>query len=201
MKHMDEHKQLELFSYRADGRKVKRSKEAEMPAESERKIPTRIVLMSASVLLIAIISFALGVERGKTISKTTATTRHLAQGEPISSIQKTIEQKKEIVAPTSPQKQLTQSPAPRIQKQKTKASANTGTLERGYFVQVATYRKNSSFVKKEVDKLEKKGYNALIIPSGKYAQVCAGVFSTKRDAQRHLEKLKQKYKDCFIRKI
>jgi len=69
-----------------------------------------------------------------------------------------------------------------------------------YTIQVATF-KTKVYAQKEADRLKKKGLKTLIIPKGNYICVCVGNFSEKQEAKLTLNQLKKNYQDCFIRRL
>jgi len=70
----------------------------------------------------------------------------------------------------------------------------------GYTIQIAAFKERQS-ARQERDALRKEGYRAGVKKSGTYYQVYVGAFKEKRGADSQLEKLKQKYNDCYIKKI
>ena len=181
--------QLEIFergSKTKKGLKVHRETSDNFPVH---RFPTQLCVKVACSIILLIMSFALGVERGKVISKRQISSRFLADG-------KTQEITKEFNVKNNKLKR----PPVAIKELENKEKSDK-IIASEYIVQVATYKKNSSYVKRETAKLQKSGYKTLTITSGKYMQVCAGKFANKKIANKHLNKLKQIYKDCFIRKI
>lgn len=72
-------------------------------------------------------------------------------------------------------------------------------LDKPYTIQLVTY-KNRDLANKEATGLRRKGYFAVIIPSGDYFQVCAGLYKTSDGAKRDLRLFAAAYKDCFLRR-
>ncbi len=69
-----------------------------------------------------------------------------------------------------------------------------------YVIQLASF-KESMAAKKEIAALEKLGYNADMKKSGSYYQVYIGFFDNKNGADRLRDKLKERYKDCYIKRL
>ncbi|MFH1622422.1 MAG: SPOR domain-containing protein [Candidatus Omnitrophota bacterium] len=153
------------------------------------QFPTKICIQAACLIIAIIISFALGVEKGKKISKMDFSTRYLAESKP-KKITKEISVKKQEVIET-----------PVENKKLEKKEKNDTLLTSGYIIQVASYKKNSSYIQKEVEKLKSNGYKTMTVAGGDYMGICAGMFSDKQEAQKHLKELQRTYKDCFIKKI
>ncbi|MDD5352286.1 MAG: SPOR domain-containing protein [Candidatus Omnitrophica bacterium] len=184
--------QLEIFNL---GTKAKR--EPFSPRETSEqtttlKFPTQLCIKIACLMILLIISFALGIERGKILAKNQVMPRLIVTTKTQETTKETAIKREEVV------KQPVLNPPVENTAKKVK---DGNLMSSNYIIQVATYKKNSSFIKKEASKLQQKGYNTVLIGSGEYMQVCAGKFTNKKDATEHLNKLKQTYKDCFIRKI
>lgn len=69
-----------------------------------------------------------------------------------------------------------------------------------YLIQVASFAKES-MAREEVKILEKSGFQASIAQKGKYTVILVGNFNDIQEAQKNVETLKKKYKDCFIRRL
>lgn len=69
-----------------------------------------------------------------------------------------------------------------------------------YTIQVASILRSEN-VKKELSHLKDKGYNVFVLIKGKYTVICVGKFAVQGQAQNSLAKLKNKYPDCQIRKL
>ncbi len=68
-----------------------------------------------------------------------------------------------------------------------------------FAVQVAAYTGNNQ-AEKEKRLLESKGYGVEIAKSGKYFVIYVVGFADRKEAGIALEKLRERYKDCFVRK-
>jgi len=139
----------------------------------------KIILVVIGFIITGIISFCLGVEKGKTITG--------PKFNPQFDIVQKQELKSQELKPLSPKKQV--MPQPQIQEQ-----------ESGYTVQVASFRTKTN-AEKEMEGLKKKGFSALIVSKGEYMIVCVGSFSDKETAKSLLSQLRQKYRDCYIRRL
>ncbi|MGE0269084.1 MAG: SPOR domain-containing protein [Candidatus Omnitrophota bacterium] len=69
-----------------------------------------------------------------------------------------------------------------------------------YTIQVASFKEEQSALKEEVN-LRKKGYETSIMQKGKYSIVCVGKFSAHQEAKQFSERLKNRYKDCLVRRF
>lgn len=84
---------------------------------------------------------------------------------------------------------------------KTTVELKTGT----YTIQLATYRRKDQ-AETEVVRLKKKGYDAFIIPSGKFFQVCVEKFEKRPEAFQKLLELKSGgfdriYQGAYVRPV
>lgn len=180
-------------------------KDLTLPAE-------RIIVISIFAVMILIFSFALGVERGKKIAalsfgpqtvksitplkeSRTAQTQAMAQG-----VQGAVNSsfdvktgnpsgfKPAVSAQTKSQAALkTSLPAP--------------ALAKGHYtIQVASF-KSSQNAYEEAKILEKKGYPIFVLPKGSHSIVCVGKFIEEAEARQVVDKLKNRYKDCLIRRL
>jgi cell division protein FtsN len=197
---MTEHKtmQLEIFE---DILKAKKAQGPQGEAEDRIpnfKFPTQICVKAACLLIVVLVSFALGVERGKLISKNKVSTRMLAESKSLEEVVKEIVIKDEEQIPEP----AIEKEEPLVQENKVEEKAAEDAIATsGYLIQVASYKKNSSYIDKEIERLKQKGYSTKTISGKEYMGICAGNFSDKQEAQKHLKILKETYKDCFIKEI
>jgi len=68
-----------------------------------------------------------------------------------------------------------------------------------YVIQLASF-KESGPAREEIETLNKLGYNADMKKSGSYYQVYIGFFDDEKGAQKLRNKLKERYKDCYIKR-
>ena len=185
--------QLELFSQSKD--------------YSERKNLTRnsrfltfiwnyekTILIIIGIVITGIISFSLGVDKGRRLSSSNNNSRFdfaLKSGEP---------KIREASAPKG--RQLQDNPLRPV-------TAPAGSIEEEpkvkeyiavYTIQLASYRTKTS-AQKEAETLKKKGLPPLILSKGGYAVLCVGSFSNREAAQSTLSELKKRYQDCYIRRL
>ncbi len=69
-----------------------------------------------------------------------------------------------------------------------------------FTIQIGTYRSVAA-AKLEKDKLAKKGIPASIVKRGDYNLVVVGNFGDKETARSTLTRLRQNYRDCYIRRL
>lgn len=182
--------QLELFS------------QAKVPASEAAGLPSyflsyiykyeKAVLVIIAFIIIGIISFSLGVEKGKRLSAVKFDA-HLDMAAKIKT-----PQPEQADIPYRNQPALKQEP-PFIKVQPPLPAVTQDSAQK-YTIQVATYQTNS-LAKKEAETLKKRGFAALTFSKGGYTLLCVGNFSNKETARTMLSELKKRYRDCFIRRL
>ena len=70
----------------------------------------------------------------------------------------------------------------------------------GFTIQIGTYQMSDA-AQREKDKLVKKGFSPVVMKKGAYNIVCVGTFADKETARSLLSKLRQNYRDCYIRRL
>ncbi len=183
------HVQLEIFEQGPRNKKESKVQKETLDKVSDFKFPAQFCIKAACLIIVILISFAFGVERGKVISKKNVTTRVLAESKPPTITKQIVPKQEEI------------QKLPVENKKLEKEKKDDRLTSPGYIIQVASYKKNSSYIDREVTKLQKDGYDTVTVSSGSYMGICAGKFKNKTEAQKHLKQLQRTYKDCFIRKI
>jgi len=139
----------------------------------------KTILLIISFLGVGIISFSLGVEKGRKLAlNQTPGMRAYQRQTTVVSAQK----------PALP----TQIPPP----------AEKQNILQNYTIQVASYQ-TKDLAWKEAGLLKKKGLSALVLAKGKYTILCIGNFSSQNAAKSFLSEIeKQKrYKGSFIRRL
>jgi len=180
--------QAELFNEFSDEpakqrRFIKRS-------ERQKKITLvisreKLIFSVISVILLYVIFFSLGIERGKKIANRSLNSNMHSTAVALQN--KNVEN----------------------QNQKTTAEKNVSNLETTtqivpelkefYSIQAAAYS-NLSRAEKEASKVRAGGNEAIIDSSGKYHLLLIGKFKDKKDATALKKKLANKYKGCYVRK-
>jgi cell division protein FtsN len=69
-----------------------------------------------------------------------------------------------------------------------------------FAIQVGTYQAKAD-AQHEQDKLAKSGISSRIVKQGKYTIVVVGSFGDKEMARPVLSRLRQAYRDCYIRRL
>jgi len=170
-----------------------------------------ITILMMAVVVIMVMSFSLGMEKGKRISKTMI----LRMLHPELSVQAALQ------PPAAPAEEATnlnpdnkreaQAPAPEPLARVDQNAAGSSTPDRAesgeekvvdkfYTIQVASFKKRD-MAQKEAMQLQDKGYDIMVVPKGQYSIVCVGKFPVEEEAKVVSKELKKKYKDCLIRRL
>jgi hypothetical protein len=176
--------QLELFSYPKN--KESQSKPSYSFFNYMRNYE-KIILRIIIFIITAVVSFSLGVEKGKRMN-VRQSNFHL-----------------DMALKLHPDKPTTQNIShqqPVIQKEETKDRAMPVRPEiiGNYTIQVASFA-TSTYAQKEAEKLKKKGLSPQVLSKGRFEVLYVGKFSDKESAKPVLTELKKIYRDCFIRRL
>lgn len=74
------------------------------------------------------------------------------------------------------------------------------TAKNHYTIQVASFKSQTSAYK-EAKNLEQKGFDIFLVPKGGHTIVCVGKFPQEKQAKAFSSKLKNRYKDCLVRRL
>lgn len=176
MKEKEDTDQLELFS---DTKDPALAKDKSHNASVLKRIWAyeKTILIIIGMVTTGIVSFSLGVERGKKIVP--------VQQKPRFDLSLPPAQKGEIAVKQTVERAQTKTEEPSLS---------------GFTVQIASY-KNKSAAQKQAEVLEKKGVSTLVLTKGQYTILCIGRFSDEKNAGSTIAELKKNYKDCFLRRL
>jgi len=177
---MEDNLQLELFSQGQDDTKGASLRKSNPFIASIRK-SERLVITIIVFAVSGIISFSLGVEKGKKVA--------LAR-RPAASASFDLATTKTKAVTTQPAS-VAVSPLP---------AAEISTVMQGYTIQLASY-KNLSSAQLEAQALKKKGLSPLILTKSGYKVLCVGKFNNRETAQQLLSELSGRYEGCRIRRL
>lgn len=157
-----------------------------------------IIILSIGLIMLLIVCYSLGVERGKYIiqAKAKNTAQRQTEGleqsrQELPEEQKQEEQKMPTIKPQQPKRK----------KLRIKAAQTPAAVEAPVslpYIQVATFR-TDKYAKAEIERLNNKGYQVFLRSRGKFKVVCVGGYSNKEEAFRSLKALRKIYSDCFLR--
>lgn len=168
-------KQLYLFGLKQSGLKDQAEKQKFKP-------PLDILIIVGVVFALSlIISFSLGVEKGKRMVSTTNL---------------------DLASDKQPQQPEDE---PRGKEEESLLEEKVGqteivTNEQKYKIQVASFHKENT-ARKAAEQLQEKGYPTSITRKGKYVVIYVGEFDDEKEAKSNFELLREKYKDCILRRL
>ncbi|MFH0839456.1 MAG: SPOR domain-containing protein [Candidatus Omnitrophota bacterium] len=141
-----------------------------------------LVLFSIVLIMLLALFFSMGVEKGKRL-----TAKKMRIPAPAAYSPKTETEKLGRAGEVGA--------APRIS-----ATLVNEKIAMTYTIQVMALKKIED-TQKAVARLNAAGYEAFLISSGSWHQVCIGRYAAEADANKDLKSIRQKYPDSYIRKI
>ncbi len=152
--------------------------------------PERIIVISIFAVMVIVFSFALGLEKGKRIAALSLNQQGIGARAKFT----------EVPAKGHLQPKASTQTAPSGRTPVNNAAPQPLMVKPSYTIQVASF-KSSKNAYDEAKTLEQKGYQTLVLPKGSYSIVCVGKFVEETQAKQFVNKLKNKYKDCVIRRL
>jgi hypothetical protein len=156
----------------------------------------KLIFSVISVILLYVIFFSLGIERGKKIAnrsfnKDVDSSIVLVHNSEIDSQPAAKEQKTMNTKDNITNLEITEQTA--------ETEKVLPELKEFYSIQAAAYS-NLSRAEKEAQKVRAEGNEAIIDSSGKYHLLLIGKFEDKKEADALRKKIASKYKGCYVRK-
>jgi len=146
----------------------------------------KVILMIIGVVVTSIVSFSLGVEKGKQISM-----RKSNVSFDVAVVEKLPQ------APLIQQRPVGKAQAPVVQ---VLAAPPVQATIGSYAIQVASYKTKSAALR-ESESLKKQGFVTTLLTKGDYIVLCVGNFNSKEKAQTMLPQLVKRYQGCMIRRL
>jgi len=175
---------FEEFDYKPKWPRFLRKRHFPQRQMSLRVTYERVILFAAAFCLLLVISFCLGVERGK---------RGLVS---FPNALPTLSPPNDSVGGPD----MTQKPSPqKPPKKEVKLVPAPPASDVVYSIQVATYLKKDA-AEDELLTLKKDGFPAYMTQMGRFYLLTVGDYSNKQEAKKVEGKLKIRYNDCFIKK-
>lgn len=131
-----------------------------------------IIFLSISLLIVCIICFSLGVEKGRRESGLLTPAGNIA-----------------VLDISRDNEKVSREPLVSVE--------TPARTEGKHVLQLAAFR-GLGPAERERDDLRRDGYNADIRKSGEYYQLYVGGLATKTEAERLKEKLRNRYNDCYV---
>jgi hypothetical protein len=194
--------QLELFTAQGDSGALK-PRTVNNSFLSYLRAYEKVILIIIGVALTSIVSFSLGVEKGKRIPiRKNGINFDLAQKVQVSGqIQPVAKQPLRQQQPAFKAAPVNmQAPATVIENKTTINTPAIKSIIGNYTIQVASY-KSKTYAQIEAAALKREGFVTLTLAKGNYIVLCVGNFNTKETAQSMLSQLKKRYQGCTIRRL
>ena len=148
------------------------------------RIPTEyIVIAGIGMLVLVIIAYAVGVERGKRVQLARSPERQARKAQVVAN--------KEVITVEKTVENAVKAPKPEIEPPIEETESN-------YMIQIASFKKQDA-AKREVEKLERRGHNAAFKRSGSWYLVYTEGYRGMEEAKKAKKELAKYYKDCYIR--
>lgn len=147
----------------------------------------KLVFVSIGIIMLLVVFFALGVENGKAISVKAADVGPVTMRTPIQATAQGV----------SPSAAPAQKAVP-VKSVSTVTNIAPKGKTQPYTIAAASFSKETYAVK-EVNRLKGSGFEAFVLKSDPYYLVCIGSFTNKDSAKMTLNKIRQMYKDAYVR--
>jgi len=185
--------QLELFSRGKDSLETRNRKRSSSFLAYVWNYE-KAILIIISVIITGVISFSLGVERGRKLFLSNSGLRFDAALKIDSPAPKTALKQK------ATQQQNEPDALKQTEKQNITEEPKVKELIEVYTIQLASY-KSKTYAQREAQALKKNGLSPLVLSKGDYAVLCVGNFPSRREARSLLAQFKKKYQGCYVRRL
>ena len=153
----------------------------------------RMRFISIGLVLAMVVVYAIGVERGKSISvKAPSAPAFQPAPKPMAISQKPIASGAAVKPAERPKTPVSLPAQPKVLTNAVHAA------DKPYTIVAATFSGKTT-ASAAVERLQKDGFDAYLYQSDPYFQVCVGVFSDRAAGQATLNRIKQRYKDAYFK--
>jgi cell division protein FtsN len=167
----------------------------------------KTILILIGIVAVGVLSFSLGVEKGKRMARREAVVDNYSGGAAIKPappqptvqpVQRIETQPAQVAVNTAPRPAAVAAniAAPAQPAQPLKLSGQIGN----FTIQVASYKSKKS-ADMQAQEFKKKGVTAMVLPKGEYLILCVGRFPSQDEARIALKELQKTYKGCYIRRF
>ncbi len=200
--------QPELFRFK-DRQKKSTFRKPLFFSDAESKLfigPDVAIITVISVLMINLIVFATGIERGKKLAMLEVYKSSPRENSTVSENREVVRARVETVPPVEEKSAITgkipvEAGAKEVTVEKAEAVPVNEKLAPGhYLIQLVTYS-SDKYANREAAELQAAGYSALVQKKGEYYVLYAGSYEDRETAAEKMSALKKRYKDCLIREI
>ena len=160
--------------------------------------PEKMVFAAIGIVMLMVVFFALGVEKGKAVSYTGSITPKMVYREIVTSPARpeirtvvSVARPKPVVGATNITPKTTLPTAP-------KKSQAAFDKSKPYTIVAAAFSRED-FATKEAVKLKADGLEAFVYYGEPYYLACVGSFQDKVSAQKILNKVRQMHRDAYVR--
>lgn len=199
-------KQLHFFGIKINNEDDKRKEGLIIPVDTT-------VFFAVILILLFIIAFSWGVERGRALSirdfaasqKSLASPKLLAALPDTDRLDQELSQNPDLVELNPQSETKKRKPEVEADFKETEPlrkidQPESSPVTSGYRIQVASFRTERS-AREEASRLENTGLPVVIEQSGNYSVVYVGNFPSEAKAKTVLDELKTTYHDCILRKL
>lgn len=200
--------QLELFDL--SGQPSARARDAAPGHCSLHLRHDHLVLISIAGLIGVTVVFACGVERGKQLvrAERMLLARQPSSGSPSAPRGADAAPAEAPPAAATPAKQVGETKTPRAPapamapkpKPRKLAQASPSTGSARYAIQLATYRQ-PHYATREIARLNALGERAFLMKRERHTVVYAGPFPSRQNALDKMARMKDRYRDCFLKTL
>lgn len=195
--------QFELFP--GPARNSEPTEKPRYPLKSLTLSLENIIVCSIIFIMLLVLFFCFGVEKGKQAVAASGTTQILAPGQTVKVNEIIQEESVDTYAQAQskdPSLQATLTPPPRTEQQPiSQLSVNEGKNPGRFFtIQVGSFKSEEN-AQREAMSLKKKGYDIFVLPKGEHFIVSVGKFGQRNEAKEFSKRLKNQYQDCLVRRF
>lgn len=159
--------------------------------------PERIVFASIGIIMLIVVFFALGVEKGRSIAYTKFTETRAAAKNMVTAYSIPVKPSQAPVVVASKRAPITNI----TPKTGLPAAVKTQTAfdSKGSYTVVAATFLREDFALREAARLKKAGLESFVYYGEPYYLACVGSFQSKSMAQNILNKVRQMHRDAYVR--
>ena len=153
----------------------------------------RMIFISIGLVLAMVLVYAIGVERGKSISVKAPSAPAIQQEpKPLAVSRKPLASGAAVKPAERPRAPVSLPPRPKV------LTSAVHAADKPYTIVAATFSRNDT-ASAAVKALGADGFDAYLYQSDPYFQVCVGAFSDRAAGQATLNRIKQRYKDAYFK--
>jgi cell division septation protein DedD len=194
--------QKELFEFKVPKKRPKRFGQLFQKTDFEISLSAeKLVFVSIGIIMLLVVFFALGVERGKAIvSRSAETAPATVQVSKLNVSGNVPAQSSSQIKVVNTAINITpkEKVAVAVIKAATVSAQSLPDKSKPYTIVAASFSKEV-FANQEVARLKAGGLEAFVMKSDPYYLACVGAFANKDGAKTKLNKVRQIHKDAYVR--